>query len=127
MVQLQFDELKSQRNEIRSTLASLVSTMSATFSEKGRFPSQTLPNPQSGTSSTTNPINNPQNYHEQAKSITTLRSGKTFENLSVPPPNPSPISNPTPLPIIPPFVEKPIPLEKEENEEKLKKKKKNVS
>ena len=112
MVQLQFDELKSQQSEIMSTLASLVSTMSATFSEKGRFPSQTLPNPQSGTFSNTNPTNNPQNYHEQAKSITTLRSGKTYENLNVPPPNPSPISTPTPSPIIPPLVEEPIPLEK---------------
>ena len=81
MVQLQFDELKSQQNEIWSTLASLVSTMSATFNEKGRFPSQPLPNPQGkfqGGTSTTNPTNHPQNYYEQAKSINTLRSGKTF-------------------------------------------------
>ena len=73
-----------------------------------------------------NPTNNPQNYHEQAKSITTLRSGKTYENLNVPPPTPSPTQIPIPSSIIPLLVEKPIPLEKEKMKKKLKKKK-NVS
>ena len=74
---------------------------------KGRFPSQPLSNPQSRTSSNINPTNHPQNYHEQAKSITTLRSGKTFENPNVP----SPVPSPTPSSIVTPIVEESSPLE----------------
>ena len=36
--------------------------------------------------STTNPNTNPQHYHEQAKAITTLRSGKEIKKSVEPPP-----------------------------------------
>ena len=62
-------------NDIRSTLTKLTTSMSTI--EKGKFPSQPQPNPQG--QFCVNDCSSFENKISQAKSITTLRSGKIIE------------------------------------------------
>ena len=70
-------------------------SLSSLNNEKGKFPTQIIENPQN--KSFQGHPSNPSHTHEQAKSITTLRSGRVLDNH---------VSSPQPPPIVPsPIVE----------------------
>ncbi|XP_058217477.1 uncharacterized protein LOC131328561 [Rhododendron vialii] len=91
-------------NDIRNQLGKLTTTVGMLQQEKGKFPTQPQPNPQ-----TTSTPPNSQGLHfasssvtfpEQVKAIISLRRGKTVDNQVVMPPEPS---------YLPPPIDRSIP------------------
>ena len=80
--------MKSQASvieELKNQMSKLTSTVGTLQQERGKFPSQPLTNPQHHFHQYTNAsTSNPPPNHEQAKAITTLRSGRELVRPSNP-------------------------------------------